>query len=210
MLISTQLANNDEPIYIAFLSGKLKIILFFKLQTLLPLSYQIPCYKLRDKYKSWAYGYSCQHIEQMNPKRNNAIECIVGRHFNALLARTYCYTDKTIVMPTVSSCSTQVCKVLVLLLQSDVDAHIETRGIGGLWGIYSFMYIIIYIINYNEYIVMYNIESHSLTITSTTWLNNVPHWYTNCKCTDKKALHEVNEVAYAQRAINSLFFFTLF
>jgi len=35
-------------------------------------------------------------------------------------------------------------------------------------GIYSFMYIIIYIINYNEYIVMYNIESHSLTITSTT------------------------------------------
>lgn len=52
MLISTQLANNDEPIYIAFLSGKLKIILFFKLQTLLPLSYQILCYKLRDKYKS--------------------------------------------------------------------------------------------------------------------------------------------------------------
>lgn len=40
---------------------------------------------------------------------------------------------------------------------------------------------------------MYNIESHSLTITSTTWLNNVPHWYTNCKCTDKKALDEVNE-----------------
>lgn len=53
------------------------------------------------------------------------------------------------------------------------------------------MYIIIYIVNYNEYIVMYNIESHSLTITSTTWLNNVPHWYTNCKCTDKKALDEV-------------------
>lgn len=73
-----------------------------------------------------------------------------------------------IVMPTVSSCSTQVCKVLVLLLQSDVDPHIETRGIGRLWGVYSFMYIIIYIINYNEYIVMYNIESHSLTITSTT------------------------------------------
>lgn len=73
------------------------------------------------------------------------------------------------------------------------------------------MYIIIYIINYNEYIVIYNIESHSLTITSTTWLNNVPHWYTNCKCTDKKALDEVNEVAYAQRAINSLFiFFTFF
>lgn len=72
------------------------------------------------------------------------------------------------------------------------------------------MYIIIYIINYNEYIVMYNIESHSLTITSTTWLNNVPHWYTNCKCTDKKALGEVNEVAYAQRAINSLFFFFTF
>lgn len=73
------------------------------------------------------------------------------------------------------------------------------------------MYIIIYIINYNEYIVMYNIESHSLTITSTTWLNNVPHWYTNCKCTDKKALDEVNEVAYAQRAINSLFsFFYIF
>lgn len=72
------------------------------------------------------------------------------------------------------------------------------------------MYIIIYIINYNEYIVMYNIESHSLTITSTTWLNNVPHWYTNCKCTDKKALDEVNEVAYAQRAINSLFFFLHF
>lgn len=53
------------------------------------------------------------------------------------------------------------------------------------------MYIIIYIVNYNEYIVIYNIESHSLTITSTTWLNNVPHWYTNCKCTDKKALDEV-------------------
>lgn len=71
------------------------------------------------------------------------------------------------------------------------------------------MYIIIYIINYNEYIVMYNIESHSLTITSTTWLNNVPHWYTNCKCTDKKALDEVNEaskVAYAQRAL--IFFFS--
>lgn len=107
-------------------------------------------------------------------------------------------------MPTVLSCSTQICKVLVFLLQSDVDPHIETRGIRGLWGIYSFMYIIIYIINYNEYIVMYNIESHSLTITSTTWLNNVPHWYTNCKCTDKKALDEVNEalkVAYAQRAL---------
>jgi len=42
--------------------------------------------------------------------------------------------DNTIVMPTVSSCSTQVCKVLVLLLQSDVDPHIETRGIGGLSG----------------------------------------------------------------------------
>lgn len=116
-------------------------------------------------------------------------------------------------MPTVSSCSTQICKVLVFLLQSDVDPHIETRGIRGLWGIYSFMYIIIYIINYNEYIVMYNIESHSLTITSTTWLNNVPHWYTNCKCTDKKALDEVNEalkVAYAQRAlIPSLYTFFL-
>lgn len=53
-------------------------------------------------------------------------------------------------------------------------------------------------------IVMYNIESHSLTITSTTWLNNVPHWYTNCKCTDKKALDEVQwgilKVAYALRA----------
>lgn len=51
---------------------------------------------------------------------------------------------------------------------------------------------------------MYNIESHSLTITSTTWLNNVPYWYTNCKCTDKKALDEVNEalkVAYALRAL---------
>lgn len=59
-------------------------------------------------------------------------------------------------------------------------------------------------------IVMYNIESHSLTITSTTWLNNVPHWYTNCKCTDKKALDEVQwgilKVAYALRAF---FFFMI-
>lgn len=83
--------------------------------------------------------------------------------------------DKDDFMPTVSSRSTQVCKVLVLLLQSYVDPHIETRGIRGLWEIafllsffFTFMYIIIYIINYNEYIVMYNIESHSLTITSTT------------------------------------------
>lgn len=79
--------------------------------------------------------------------------------------------DDTIVMLTILSCSTQIYKVLVFLLQSDVDPHIETRGIVGLSGergIYTFMYIIIYIINYNEYIVMYNIESHSLTITSTT------------------------------------------
>jgi len=48
------------------------------------------------------------------------------------------------------------------------EAYRGGRILIGEWGIYSFMYIIIYIINYNEYIVMYNIESHSLTITSTT------------------------------------------
>jgi hypothetical protein len=35
------------------------------------------------------------------------------------------------VMPAVPSRPTQVCKVLVFLLQSDVDPHIETRGVQG-------------------------------------------------------------------------------
>jgi len=35
------------------------------------------------------------------------------------------------VMPAVPSCPVQVCKVLVFLLQNDVDPHIETQGVQG-------------------------------------------------------------------------------
>lgn len=65
-------------------------------------------------------------------KRSEVKQCLQWRHFNATFTARAC--DSAIVMLTVSSCSTQVCKVLVLLLQSDVDPHIETRGIGGLSG----------------------------------------------------------------------------
>lgn len=55
------------------------------------------------------------------------------------------------------------------ITNSDVNiAHRNVRHNGTLVIFFTFMYIIIYIVNYNEYIVMYNIESHSLTITSTT------------------------------------------
>lgn len=54
--------------------------------------------------------------------------------YNRGTLTTFSWHAETIVMPAVSSCSTQVCKVLVLLLQSDVDPHIETRGIRGLSG----------------------------------------------------------------------------
>lgn len=52
-------------------------------------------------------------------------------------------------MLTVLSRSTQVCKVLVILLQSDVNPHIETRGIRGLWEIAFLLSLFFYFYVYN-------------------------------------------------------------
>lgn len=192
------------------------VFFFFFLKRLVALCN----YKLRDRHKPWAHGCSYQHISWTDvPKRKSCRTRHLTRPFFMIQERASLLNDR-ILCRQFHPAQRRFVKYLSFYYKVTwIFSYTETRGVRGYSGIFrsffffTFMYIIIYIINYNEYIVMYNIESHSLTITSTTWLNNVPHWYTNCKCTDKKALDEVQwgiEGGVRSARLNSLFSLYIF